>query len=370
MNELLRTILFLPPQSSSVARELDQLHYAVIIVTMLGAFGVAGLVGYFLLRYRRSARRGDPRPDTDPGHDTRGTPLWLELAGIGLLFTLFIAFWWVGVRQFAHLYQNPANAAPVYVVAKQWMWYFAYPNGGGSNETLYVPAGRPIKLVMTSRDVIHSFFVPHFRVKRDVLPGRVTTVWFEVTEPGEYPILCTEYCGLGHSTMRGRVVALSDAEYERTLTGLPSVRIEGPEYVEPAQAAEPGGARLSLAAMGEHVAAVHGCLRCHTLDGTPHVGPTWARLFGARVELEDGRSLIADEAYLTESMMDPTAKVERGFPPVMPSYQGVLGPAEAGALVELIRSLALAPPGPTSPLVPPGSPPVSLPAAPPPGAQP
>ncbi len=370
MNELLRRILFLPPQASTVARELDQLHYAVIIVTMLGAFGVAAAVGYFLVRYRRSARRGEPAPDPDRSRDTRGTPLWIELGAVVGLLGLFVLFWWVGVRQFAHLYRSPPNAMPVYVIAKQWMWYFAYPDGAGSNETLYVPVGRPIKLVMTSRDVIHSFFVPQFRIKRDLLPGRVTTVWFEVKEPGEYPVLCTEYCGLGHSTMRGRVVAVAEAEYEELLAGLAPVEISGPEYVEPAQAAEAPRSRLSLAAMGEHVAAVRGCLRCHTLDGTPHIGPTWARLFGARVELEDGRTLVVDEAYLTESMMDPTAKVERGFAPVMPSYQGVLSAAEAGALVELIRSLANVRVDRPSPLPPAGAPAVTLPSEPDAGARP
>src|SRR5262249_31321508 len=155
---------------------------------------------------------------------------------------------------------------------------------------LYVPAGRPVKLIMTSRDVIHSFYVPDFRVKQDVVPGRYTTAWFEANAPGAYEILCAEYCGQGHSTMRCPVVALSPADYERWLGG-----------AAPAQ-------QRSLLRTGERVAADQGCLRCHTLDGTPHIGPTWAGLYGAVVPLEGGGEVKADEAYITESMMDPAVK--------------------------------------------------------------
>lgn len=360
MNEFLRTILFLPEQRSTIAYEVDALHYFVILVTMAGAVGVALLAAYYLLRYRQSARRGGYRePDRDPLHSPGGVPFWLEIGLIGGLLALFLLWWVLGFRQYVRIRQPPADAIEVYVMGKKWMWSFSYPGGGGSNVVLYVPVNRPVKLVMTSRDVIHSFYVPEFRIKQDLVPGRITTAWFEVTEPGTYPLLCTEYCGTGHSTMRGQVIALADADYERQLEQLARPAIAGPGYAEPAVGGGtlPGEA-LSMIDMGERVAAEKGCLRCHTVDGTPHLGPTWARAYGARVVLATGESIVADEAYLTESMMDPLAKIHRGFAPIMPSYQGLLTAGETGALVEYIRSLRTVPVGaPVAPLPLPAAPP-------------
>ena len=353
MNDFMRTILFLPEQRSTVAYELDLLHYFVIGVTMLGAFGVALLAAFYLWRYRKSARRGGYKePDRDPLHSPGGIPFWVEIGLIGGLLTLFLVWWVIGFRQFVRLQTPPEDAVEVYVVGKKWMWSFSYPDGGGSNVRLYVPVDRPVKLVMTSRDVIHSFFVPDFRIKQDVVPGRLTTVWFEVTEPGTYPILCTEYCGAGHSTMRGQVIALADVDYEQQMEGTQRLDIAGPGYAEPAvTGGDLPGESLSMVEMGERVAAEKGCLRCHTIDGTPHIGPTWARAYGAPVVLDTGEVIVADDAYLTESMMDPLVKLHRGYAPVMPSYQGLLTAGETGALVEYIKSLrTVAVDTPVSPL--------------------
>ncbi len=341
MNELMRRLLFLPEQASTIARDIDWLHYFVIVVTMLGATGVAAFVLYYIVRYRESAHRGgDQPPDPRRFHAPGGLSLRFELAVFGGLLALFVLWWVIGFRQFIRIAEPPPNSLTVYVTGKQWMWSFAYPDGSGSNGVLFVPAGRPIRLVMTSRDVIHSFFVPPFRVKQDVLPGRSTAMWFEAPTPGRYPIYCTEYCGTGHSSMRGEVVVLSAADYDRTLEGLARLRIAGPlrgasSVPGAAVPAEP----LTLAEMGQRVAADAGCLRCHTADGTPHIGPTWAGLFGATILLEGGGRVIADEAYLTSSMMDPAAQLHLGFQPVMPSYQGLLTAAQIGALVEYIRAL-------------------------------
>jgi cytochrome c oxidase subunit II len=340
MNELLRRVLFLPPQASSVARELDYLHYFVIGVTMAGATLVALVAAYFILRYRH---RADERPaPTTP----LGAPLpplmafWFELAVIGLLALLFVGWWVIGFRQFVRLETPPKEAMEVYVTGKQWMWAFAYPNGRTSNAILYVPARRPVKLLLSSRDVIHSFFVPDFRVKKDVIPGRMTSLWFEALEPGVYPVYCTEYCGEGHSTMRAQVIALSDEDYLAQLEQLPRLDIGGPSYVEPATLGTLEAQMLSLAQMGERVAVMKGCMRCHTADGAPHIGPSWAGEYRSTIGLADGSSIVADEAYLTESMMEPMARVRAGFRPVMPSYQGLLSAAETGALVEYIRYLS------------------------------
>jgi cytochrome c oxidase subunit 2 len=328
MNELMRRLLALPEQASTAAHGIDVLHYVVIGTSVLGAIGVAAAVVIFLLRFHRRAAYTPPRR-------ARRLPLWSEIVAIAGLLALFLAFWIVGFRQFVRLQTPPPGAIDVYVVGKQWMWTFAYPDGTAQIGDLYVPVGRPVRLLLTSRDVIHSFYVPAFRVKQDAVPGRTTQAWFEVTRPGTYDVLCTEYCGTEHSKMRGRVIALPEADFTRWTEG----------------AARPG---QDLASAGARIAAERGCLRCHTLDGTPHLGPTWAGVHGATIPLEGGGRVRADEAYLTESMMDPERKLRAGYQPIMPSYRGLLDAAEVAALVELIRSLparAEAPsPPPAAPL--------------------
>jgi cytochrome c oxidase subunit 2 len=338
MNELLRRLLALPPQASTVARDLDTLHYVVISTALLGALGVAAATGYYLWRYRMgrvpAGARAQPKP----------VPFVIELGVIAGLLALFLGFWVVGYRQFVRMRTPPRGALDVYVVAKQWMWAFAYADGSASNGDLYVPVGRPVRVLMTSRDVIHSFWVPPFRVKQDVVPGRMTFAWFEANQAGVFPIYCAEYCGAYHSAMRGRVIALAPADYEAWQDG----------QSQPVAGAPP---RASLAEEGARVAAEHGCLRCHTVDGTPHLGPTWAGLYGRRIPVIGG-SLIVDDAYLTESMMDPLARVHAGFPPIMPSYLGLLSAGETAALVEYIHSLAARdanpPPAERAPLAPGG----------------
>ena len=309
MNELFRRILWLPVQGSTVAGEVDALHYAVITITMIGATGVFAAALYFTWRYRRT----DEAALTPPIR----APLLLELAVVGGLLCLFLLFWRVGFQQYLRLQSPPADAIEIYVTGKKWMWKFAYPGGQRTNARLVVPAGRPVKLIMTSRDVIHSFYVPAFRIKQDVLPGRYTTAWFEVVRPGVYPLFCAEYCGTGHSEMKAEVVALSGADWEAWIAG---------------------AEEESMAAQGLEVAARRGCLSCHTLDGQRHVGPSFRGLYGGVRQLIDGEA-IADEAYLTRSMMEPAAQVVAGYAPVMPTYLGQLDAGEVAALVELIKSL-------------------------------
>ena len=307
MNELLRRALYLPPQSSSVARGIDTLHYTVIGA----AFAVAALtfllIGYFMIRYREG------RP-----HRAKRFPKALEAMLMAGTLGVFIAWWVVGFAQYRNLRDIPDNAIRVHVVAKQWMWQFVYPNGLAAEDELRVPVGVPVALAMTSRDMIHSFYVPAFRLKQDVVPGRITDLWFTATEPGTFDIFCAEYCGAGHSRMRGRVIAMPAAEYARWVAGHPAE---------------------SLAKTGEALAVKYGCMRCHTADGTPHLGPSWRGLYRRQVTLADGAHVTADDAYLTESMMDPAVKVVRGCQPIMPSYLGLLSGPDAAAIVEYIRSL-------------------------------
>jgi cytochrome c oxidase subunit 2 len=320
MNDLLRGLLNLPPQASTYARGIDTLHYFVISVTMAGATLVFLLGVYFVIRHRRRT----------PGEATARltTPVPQEVFLIGGILTLFLAFWVVGAIQYNHLMTPPDGAMTVYVTGKQWMWKFSYADGRSSIDELTVPAAKPVRLVMTSRDVIHSFYVPAFRMKHDVVPGRYYTAWFEATRPGLYDIDCAEYCGVSHSRMLGKVRVLSAEDYARWLEDRPR-------------------ADSDLVASGWEVAARRGCLNCHTLDGQPHIGPTWARLYGSRVALEGGRTIIADDAYLTRSMMEPQADIVAGYKSVMPTYRGILEEPEVAALLELLRSIEAAPYAPS-----------------------
>ncbi|HEY1553117.1 MAG TPA: cytochrome c oxidase subunit II [Kofleriaceae bacterium] len=311
-------LLNLPPQASSVAKGIDWLHYSVILATFAGVALVAVVAAYFVIRYRRRDLAPTPRIVA---------PRWLEASVIGGLLVLFVGWWVIGFRQYRELETAPADAIPVYVTAKQWMWKFQYPDGPSSTDVLVVPVNQPIKLIMQSRDVIHSFYVPAFRIKQDVVPGRATTAWFDAIEPGTYDIECSQYCGTRHSLMRGQVVVLPRAQYEMWLAS-----------AEPDHSGGKGDGG-GLAAHGRVIAAEHGCLRCHTLDGTPSIGPTWLASFGRTRRLADGSDVLIDEQYLTESMMEPNSQIAAGFQPVMPSYRGQLAPFDVAAIVELIRSL-------------------------------
>ena len=332
MNELLRQLLNLPPQASSVAREIDTLHFGVILTTIAGATVAAAVAAVFLIRYRQRTTTAALTPRVT-------AKLSVEIAVFGGLLTLFCAWWVVGFRQYRTLQVAPADAMPIYVTAKQWMWKFEYPAGPTSADMLVVPVGRPVRLIMSSRDVIHSFFVPAFRIKQDVVPGHPMSVWFEATEPGSYDVLCTQYCGTRHSFMRAQVVALGPDDYARWLDAaraplaLPGAKGEGE----------------GLAARGAAIAAQRGCLRCHTVDGSRFIGPTWASSFGRMRKTADGHEVLIDEAYLTQSMMDPNAVIAAGFKPVMPSYQGLLSPSDVAAILEYIRSLRDVAPAQTVP---------------------
>jgi cytochrome c oxidase subunit 2 len=331
LNEVLRRLLLLPPQASTLAGPIDWLHYAVILSTMVGAVALAVVGIVFCVRYREPSNRRH-------GERRKQAPtlfLWAELTVIFGLFGLFVAFWIVGYWQYVKIVSPPADAYDVYVTGKQWMWKFAYPDGSHSANTLYVPAGKPVRLILTSRDVIHSFFVPDFRVKHDAVPGRYTSLWFTAKEPGSHHIFCAEFCGTWHSRMMGDVVALSAVDFERWLQGGERERDFPLDPDLPLASA----ADTSLVTQGQNVAAKYGCLRCHSVDGSPHIGPTWVGLYDSQVPLATGGSVVADVAYLTESMMEPNTKLHAGYSTVMPSYFGTMQPGEVGAVVSYIKSL-------------------------------
>jgi cytochrome c oxidase subunit II len=308
-----RWLLFLPEPGSTIAGPIDRLHAFVISVTMLGATGVFLAAVYFIVRWKsRGAFKGTER---------LGPPRGFEPAVIGSMLALFLTWWAIGFRQYVGVISPSADATEVYVVGKQWVWQFDYPGGQTSLHTLYLPADRPVKLVMTSRDVIHSFFVPAFRLKMDAVPGRYTSLGVTARK-GVYDIFCAEYCGASHSLMRGRVVVLPGAEYDEWLRGTAAL------------------AGTDLATEGERIAARKGCLQCHTLDGRRHIGPSFKDLWGATETLADGSNVLVDGAYLTESIIEPNDKLVSGYPPVMPSYRGAIDPPETAAILELLRSLS------------------------------
>jgi cytochrome c oxidase subunit II len=233
----------------------------------------------------------------------------------------FLLCFAIGFPLFVKLQTPPRDALDVYVMGKKWMWKFAYPGGPNGVDVLRVPAGRPVRLLITSRDVIHSFFIPDFRIKQDAVPGRYTQTWFTATGPGRHQVFCAEYCGIGHSAMLAEIIAMEPAEYDAWL---------GEDRLDP---------RTSLAENGRRLAAQYGCFKCHTVDGTRHIGPTWLDLYRKTEKMQDGARIIADEAYLTESMMDPAAKIVAGYQNVMPTFQGRIPGPEIAAIVEFIKTL-------------------------------
>jgi len=328
MNDIMRSILWLPEQASTFAKKVDQLHYFIFTVTMASSLlvGLAAVVFFFKYRERRARQS---TPIVEPS-------VRFELTVIAIPLIFFLAWFVQGFRDFVWYTTPPRNTMDVYVMGKKWMWKFAYPDGPNAIGTLHVPSDRPVRLLLTSRDVIHSFYVPDFRVKMDALPGRYTELWFEATKPGRYQILCAEYCGTWHSQMWGEVVVMPPAEFDDWMTqqkaGLLSDRVDTGGDDGP-------GFHGTLVEYGKRVAMSQGCLKCHSLTGEPHIGPTWLDLYRRRETLETGETIIADEGYLTDSMIDPRAKIVKGFKPVMPTYRGRLTAPDAAALVEFIKSL-------------------------------
>jgi cytochrome c oxidase subunit 2 len=327
MNELMRSMLWLPEQASTFAVKVDHLHYFIITVTMLSSTLIGLLAFVFFFKYRQR-RANQSTPIVEPS-------VRFELTVITIPLIFFLVWFVQGFRDFVWYTTPPKNTTDVYVMGKKWMWKFAYPDGPNAIGTLHVPADRPVRLLITSRDVIHSFYVPDFRVKMDALPGRYTEVWFEATKPGRYQILCAEYCGTWHSQMWGEVVVMPPAAFDDWMTqqkaGLAN-RVDSGGDDGPAF-------HGTLVEYGKRVAMAQGCLKCHSLTGEPHIGPTWLDLYRRRETLETGETIIADEGYLTDSMIDPRAKIVKGYKPVMPTFRGKLTAPDAAALVEFIKSL-------------------------------
>ena len=304
--------IFWLPEATSLAERADHIFYGLLALSALTLLLVFMLVVVLAVRYRRgSAARRGPLPEIVNREFEIG---WTSIT----LFLFLFLFWWAASADLRSL-AAPADALEIHVVAKQWMWKTQHPSGAREIDALHVPIDKPVRLLMTSQDVIHSFFVPAFRVKQDVLPGRDTEIWFLPTRTGVFPLLCAEYCGTDHSMMRGRIVVMRQQDYAEWLTQQP----EGDDLAHE-------GARLFVA---------RGCSGCHAQSSSVHA-PKLAGLYGRTVQLSDGRQVKADDGYIRDSMLQPKRDIAAGFEPIMPSYAGLLDDGEVQSLTAYIRSLA------------------------------
>jgi len=304
------------PEASTHAVAVDHIFYLLLALSGTTVILVFGLILLFAVRYRRGskAKRG-PMPEILSREFEIGWTL-------ATLLTFIFLFWWASSADLSSL-AAPPHALEIHVVAKQWMWKTQHTNGAREINALHVPLNRPVHLLMSSQDVIHSFFVPAFRVKQDVVPGRDTDIWFEASKTGTFPLLCAEYCGTNHSAMRGEIVVMRPEDYANWLTRQP----EGDDLVHE-------GARLFVS---------QGCSGCHAASSNVHA-PRLAGLYGRAVQLADGRTVTADDAYLRDSILQSKRDVVAGFEPIMPSFKGLLDDGEIQSLTAFIRSLGEEPP--------------------------
>lgn len=338
-----------PDRASSIAYQVDLVYFVLIALAALFGIGVAVALIYFAVRYRSRSTADRSNPTTDN--------LMLETTWILIPLALAMGMFVWGTTVYFKIKAAPASEPiEIYAIGKQWMWKFQHASGAREINTLHVPRGRPVKMIMTSQDVIHSFYVPAFRVKQDVLPGRYMDTWFEATKTGRYHLFCAEYCGGEHSHMRGYVEVMEPAAYEEWLrlgeTRGSNVEPKTGRMKEPRelQAGEPapgapaesiGGRELAAAG-----AALFGSLRCNTCHRTdssalqPSTGPVLEDVYDRVVELQNEREIIADEQYLIESILYPYAKLVKGYPPVMPTFAGQISNDELIQLVAYLKSLS------------------------------
>jgi len=288
---------------------VDHLLYYLLAVSAFFSIGIFATIFYFAIRYRRRSESELPAPI----HGALSLEILWSVIPFGLAMIMFV---W-GASVYFTISRPPDDAQQIYVVAKQWMWKLQHMEGQREINELHIPVGQAVKLTMTSEDVIHSFFVPAFRTKADVLPGRYTTTWFKPTTPGKYHLFCAEYCGTKHSGMIGWIYVMEPQDYQAWLSG---------------------GASGSLASSGEKLFQDLACANCHHLNDQGRC-PNLRGVFGSQVQLSDGSQVKADEEYLRESILNPSAKIVAGFQPIMPTFQGQVTEEGVLQLVEYIKSL-------------------------------
>jgi cytochrome c oxidase subunit 2 len=297
-----------------MAGRVDALYFFLVAMSAFFSILIAGLIVYFAIKFRRRA------PEAVGAQIHGGMMLEITWTVLPLFLVLGIFVW--GASVFFAMSRPPDETLNVYAVGKQWMWKFQHLDGQREINELHVPVGRAVKMIMTSEDVIHDFFVPAFRVKADVIPGRYTSVWFQPTKPGRYHLFCAEYCGTRHSGMIGEVVVMDPSEYQTWLSG--------------------GTPEGSLASAGAKLFADLACNTCHRPDAQGR-GPVLEGLFGNTVTLQSGEKMTVDEAYVRESILTPSAKIAAGFQPIMPPFQGLVTEEQLLELIEYVKSLKALP---------------------------
>ncbi len=301
-----------PEQASSVAPLVDGLYLFLVVVTGAVSLLIWLVIFYFAIKYRR-------RPDNELAQEQE-PPAILEMTWTVVPLIIFIGIFVAGAWVFLRMQVVPRNALEVYATGRQWMWKFQHPSGQREINTLHVPVNRPVKITMASEDVIHSLWFPAFRVKNDVLPNRYRTMWFQATKTGRFHIFCAEYCGTMHSGMGGWVEVMEPTAYQRWMAG---------------------GTEGSMASQGETLFQKYACNTCHTNDATGR-GPVLLGLFGKSVALNNGQTIVADENYVRESILNPQAKIAAGFGPIMPTFQGQVNEDDLLKLIAYVRSLGAA----------------------------
>ncbi len=305
---------FAPDQASSISGQVDALYAFLLGVALFFGSLIAGLEIFFAIRYRRRSKNEFPPATTQS--------LKLEIAWTVIPFIIAMVIFVWGSKVYFDIYRNPSDAVDVYVTAKQWMWRFQHADGRREINELHVPLGRKIRLILSSEDVIHSFFVPAFRIKTDVVPGpgRYITLWFQPTQTGRYHLFCSQYCGLNHSLMGGWIEVMSPVDYEVWMTG--------------------SGNHTTMAASGEKLFQQLACVTCHKSDGTGR-GPSLEGLFGSTVQLDNGQTVKANESYVRESILDSQAKIVAGYqrPSLMPTFQSVVNEEQLSELLAYLKSI-------------------------------
>jgi cytochrome c oxidase subunit II len=314
-----------PESASTMAPRVDALYFFLLGVAGFFSLLIAGLIVYYAIKFHRRT------PDQIGAPIHGGMILEISWTVIPLLITMVIFVW--GASVYYAMARPPDETLNIYVVGKQWMWKFQHLDGQREIDELHVPVGRAVKLMITSEDTIHSFYVPAFRIKKDAVPGRYNVAWFQATKTGTFHLFCAEYCGTEHSRMIGRVVVMEPEEYQVWLAGGPA-----PE---------------SPVLLGEKLFTDLNCITCHRMDDAGR-GPVLRGIFGRTVKLASGDEIVADAAYVRESILTPAAKVVAGYQPVMPTFQGQVNEEQILALIAYIESLRV--PTPASP------PPVKAPA--------
>lgn len=324
----------LPLQGTDVAARWDSLYTFLILLSAFFFVLVIGAMIVFAIKYRE-------KPGIRTKYITGSHTLeavWIVIPTI----LLMVIFGW-GYSVYRDMVHAPTDAYEVRVIGKQWLWQFQYPNGKSTINELYVPANKPVKLIMTAQDVLHSMFIPNFRVKQDLVPGMYTSLWFEATVPGRHQIFCAEYCGTTHSGMLAQLIALDEKQWSDWERGKDVGKIPRADGRPDSVASGAGGAVGSvsgLAARGKGVFEAKGCAACHSVDGSPKVGPTLKGVYGHEVLLADGSKVTADDNYIRESIENPEAKKVKGFENmVMPPFKGLISEEDLNALIAYIQSL-------------------------------